>query len=436
MFVTAYFVVGGIVAVTLAGVIVLQHTVWKPTSQSVQSSPTGSANNVSIASLGEAYDSFYASGVKDFEPSKKEQTLTALNDLASGFAIDQSFYQDKANVLIALGIASLYAGDSANKEAYRNELYLLATPYLSALPSGISDQYFQTTRTSDEETLKIFDKYTDKALSAQLNQTITSSGVTQEAATKLKLGDAGKLAPYHIVALDFDNASDRQKEFAKEHYMYGAQPKMWVESVGSHIYIFFAKNYAQEFIKDPNGAQRSSVIHEFIHAQSPFNRGDLGRAIEERRAENFSGDKSSYFDAKQLFIYSDVFSGINMIDLLNQTPTDPASFYLALYSKYGVAGANHILASWPTVYLGDPSEAVKKVNDMSGGMNGAIEASIGVGKKDQNAMNARMKTRADKLFEVFKTKEKVLQDLENNLGGAYRMPAAAKQMKDYIDQNY
>ncbi len=434
--VVAFFVVGTIIALVLAIIIILQHTVWKPAARNTMLSNASSANNVSVASLEEAYSSLYENGVKDFEPGKKQQTITAFKDLAGGFTIDETFYQDKANVLIGLGIAYLYASDTANKDAYRNELYLLTAPYLSSLPSGISDQYFQTDQTSDEAILKIFDKYTDKVLTKQLSDTITTSGVTQEAAANLKLGDASKLASYHIVALDFDNASDRQKEFAKEHYMFGAQPKMWVESVGSDVYIFFAKNYAQEFIKDPNGSQRSSVIHEFIHAQHPFNRGDLGRTIEERRAENFSGDKSSYYDAKQLFIYSDVFSGISMLGMLNQTPTDPASFYLNLYSKYGVSGANHIVASWPNVYLGDPSEAVKKVNALSGGLNGAIEASIAVGQKNQTAMNQRMKTRVDKLMEVFKAKEKVLQDLENNLGENYRMPAAAAKMKDYINQNF
>ncbi|MEO8863029.1 MAG: hypothetical protein ABI354_01770, partial [Candidatus Saccharimonadales bacterium] len=393
-------------------------------------------SDVSIGSLGDSYDSFFGSGIKEFIPSKKQSTLDAYKDLASGFDLDDKFPASKSVSLATLGIAYLYSSNKDQKDGYRAELYQLASGHLKSLPSDIKDDTFSQSTQSPKDTVAIFDKYKDTTLSSSMEKTITSSGLANEVTTNLKLNNVNDLVKYKVVVMNFDTGSSGQKKFASEHYMFGADPTMWVESVGGDAYILFAKNYATDFIADANGDTRHKVIHEFIHAQSPFLLGDLGHSIEERRAELFSGDLSSYYDAKQMFIYTEVFSGISMNDMLEAAPTSPADFYMGIYSKFGVKTANDIIGNTPVAYLSDPSYAVSQTQALIDSMDGLTAGAIDIGQKDKPAMEARMKTRTDKLFKVFKTKDKVIRDFDNNVSGGYGLHLAAQTMKDYINSHY
>lgn len=217
--------------------------------------------------------------------------------------------------------------------------------------------------------------------------------------------------------------------------MFGAMPTMWVQSVDDTVYLVATKDYAQDFISQPFGDVRYSVIHELVHTQKPFIVGDLGRNIEERRAELLSGDKSAYYDAKQLFIYLRVFSGSDFLSLLNDNPTDSASFILNTYRILGVDGGNALITSAPGAFLIKPSGAVIETQKVFGGADGAIQAAISIGDKDGQSMSERMNERYGKLISVFKSKTEVLEDLDDNLGRAYKMPSAASQMKSYISKN-
>jgi hypothetical protein len=210
---------------------------------------------------------------------------------------------------------------------------------------------------------------------------------------------------------------------------------MWVESVGDTTYLILTKNYAEDFIANPSGKERHSVLHEMVHAQHAFIRGDLGRSVEERRAELFSGDLSAYYDAKQLFVYTEIFSGYSPLSDLQAHSIDSDDFYIQLYANLGVDGANAFITSNPSAFLSDPSTAVKKAQDAFGGMDAVIKIAIQKGSLDQAAMNDRMRVRSEKLLSIFKSKQAVIDDLTDNLADTYGMPSAADAMKRYVQEH-
>ncbi len=377
------------------------------------------------------YDFFREAGVKEFTTSDKDKTLSAVSELLSGFELDQAFWDDESSSLIALGIGSIFKNDSQNRDTYRKEMYLFAKPHLKKLPSGIKDDSFQSAD-EDDTALKVINKYTDQQLTSEVKNTITSSGVVDDLNNKLDEGYKKDVQSVNVVVMDFNSYDSRQKSFAKEHYMYGVSPKMWVESFGDQIYILMTKEYAQSFIENPRGSERSSIVHELVHSYNPFNRGELGRSVEERRAELLSGDKSAYYDAKQMFIYLTVFSGYDATSLLEGTSSSPINFYTTLYKDLGVKLANNIVASWPSVFLGEAQSPSAEVNGTIGGYDNIIKQAVVIGDKDKSAKDKRIADRYKKLLTILKTKDRVIEDLEYNLADSYKMPTAAQLMKSAI----
>ena len=420
-------VVGIIIFVLLVAAVI---GVFFMVNKQCEHSTVSVYNQTGRHALSAAYDELYSKGVKDFTANQKQKTLDSYYALSASFHTREDFYKDPSNMLIGLGIAHLYSRDSSQKNAYRNELYSLVINHLAAVPSGIHDNYFLDKK-EQQDTLSIFNRYKDTDLTAKLNASITSSNLPQTVAQNLKLDSHDTAPQVNVIALNFDNISTQQQTFAKEHYMYGAQPTMWVEDIGGDIYILLTRNYATSFIENPSGPSRTKIMHELVHVRSPFNRGNLGRSVEERRAELFSGDKSTYYDIKQMFIYSEVFSGVSMLDLLQEHPTDAYAFYLLLYSRLGVSGANHVVASWPGAYTTSSSDAQQTVYDFTNNLDGIIRVSIA--HSNSQDMNQRIKARYEKLLGIFKTKERVIQDIDNNLAQNYKMPRAAAEMKLYIN---
>ncbi len=387
---------------------------------------------IDTSSIGNTYDSYAGAGVADFSADKKQATLAALQSLSSRFGLAQTSFQDKATALIALGIARGSLDHPAQADGYHNALYLLFADQLTAVPSGITDEYFVAPKTSDTQVPTVLAEYTDQADTAQLKGVMQSSGVEAEAAKNLGLSGVSALAPYTPLVMNFTTGSSAQTKFGAENYMFGANPKMWVQSTSTTTYLVMTKDYGEAFLRAPSGDERSTVIHELIHTQHAFVRGDLGHAIEERRAELFSGDKSAYFDTKQLFTYTQVLSGFSPLDLMREHGTNSDDFYLGLYSALGVDGANAFVVSAPNVFLIQPSTAVQKAQSAFGGMDGVIKVAIKIGSADKTAMAARMKARTETLLKVFGTKQQVLDDLSNSLDQTYNMPTAAQAMENYI----
>lgn len=356
--------------------------------------------------------------------SEKTKLLTAYDDLSDGFSITGSPLHDDTMVLHALGIAAMYTQDTGQRDRYRSELYLLLAGHLASLPSGITDNTFEIP--DDQKSINVLKKFQDTDLTNRVEQSSALQQVLTATVIQLKLGSKNKLSPYKIIAFGFDNTDAKFDELIKEHSLYGARPKMWAENLNGTVYIMMFKSYANQVV---NG-EHTSLPHEFIHAQSAFVRGETGRMIEERRAELFSGDTSAYYDAKQLVIYLNVFSGIDIYLLLQANPTDSAKLYAKLYKDLGVKGTNAIVFSWPNIYQNSGSQALDKIYSLNN-QDVALQEALTLGKKDGGALEKRVSQRYQKLLAVFKSNDKVVSDLSGNLDQVYRMPTAANYMKDY-----
>lgn len=396
-----------------------------PTNQEVGST-------INSSSLASAYDSFSSAGVVGFSHDKKAHTLDAFEKLSKGFELDKSYMDNTPLTLVLLGVSRGFLDHPDQMEGYRNTLYLALNNYMLSVPRDIDDQFFISPEKINKKIPEILKKYTDQSLTQQFSDVMQTSGVEEEAQKSLGLS---KLNPYTPLVMNFDQGSQGQQQMRDEAQMLGVMPKMWVWYANNQMFLVTTRDYGQDFIHSPNGSSRHSVIHELIHTQNNFLIGELGRSVEERRAEFFSGDNGSYYDAKQMFIYSYVFSGFSPLNTMEKYSTDNTSFYLALYANLGIEGANAFIASAPNAFLQEPSGAIKKSQETFGGMDGVIKIALLIGSKDKVAMEQRTSERYQKLKSILTHKQKVIDDLKNNLSQAYNMPTASKAMLDYINRH-
>lgn len=423
-----------IVAITVLALALIGGGAWlfiqsrkKPVV--VQTTPIPTAIPSASNDISSAYDRITSYNIDDFSPSNKQKLVDKYNDLAHDFELEPNSF-DNTTTLLALGVASLYDKDPTNKDRYRTELYLLLSWHLKSLPSGITDDTFEPPSNSADG-LKTLQSFKDDNLTQQVNSSMGLQKALDNAVSALKLKSRTDLSPYEIIAFNFDTADKKFDELTAKYPLFGARPQMWTASFDGKEYIMMFKSYAQEVIDDkPN-----SLAHEFIHAQSAFVEGETGRMVEERRAELFSGDKSSYFDAKQLFIYAGVLSGTDFLDLLQQHPTSSADFYAEVYKKIGVTGTNALAFSWPNAYARATSKAFQAIYQLDL-QDVVMKETLKIGQKDSGGLKDRTESRYQTLMKVFgNDKSKVINDLKNNLGDSYGMPTASQYMIDFVNNH-
>lgn len=389
-----------------------------------------SSNNIAASSLHEIYEYAFSAGIKEFTKDKEGATIEAYNKLTKDFALDSGFDTDKSLKLASLAIARSFVNKPDQYTGHRSAMYSVFIDYLKKVPDDVEDKYF-VPKDANSKIETALRANSNKELTQKFKDKIKASGVEKEAEKSLK---ADKLKPYEVLVTNFDQGSEQQKNFSKVNYMFGALPKMWVQKLNNTVYLVATQNYAQNFIDQTTGNVKNTVIHELVHTQQPFIIGDVGRNIEERRAELLSGDKSAYYDTKQLFIYVEVFSGHDLLSSITNRPLDNLPFLLNAYKLLGLDGGNALVTSAPSAFLSEPSTAVSETQKTFGGPDKVIQEAIKVGEQNKQEMTNRMESRYNKLLSVLKTKEKVISDLDNNLGDAYRMPSASLLMKNLISK--
>ncbi len=399
-------------------------------SQQEDSSPAAvAATTIDTSSLAASYDALTKLALPGFNITRKDITLRAYQELVAGFSLSDAFYKDDTCVLHALVLAQLYSQDPTKKSLYQHQLYLLSSTYLQSVPAAIHDTLTVTSTEQDKKSIAILQSYKDQTLTNQVTDSAVLKQTLSDTAKNLSLDNASKLSTYEILALNFDNTdSAKMQEFTAKYPLYGASPKMWVDMLDGTYYIIMMQSYAKQVASGNAG----SLPHEFIHAQSPFVRGDAGRIVEEQRAELFSGEKSNgYNDVKQLFIYLQVMSGIDVNGLLKQRPTDSLGFFLTLYKEFGLQATNGIVFSFPTAFMSSPSNPMKIVS-AEHGTDAAIKKAIEIGlATNKTEQDQRIKARYERLLSILGSKEKVINDLNSTLSQSYGMPSAAAKMLEY-----
>ncbi len=124
--------------------------------------------------------------------------------------------------------------------------------------------------------------------------------------------------------------------------------------------------------------------HEYVHTQQMLTvdgRPELGIALEELRAEHFSGDRHGYTDIKRHFLYLSMLDNNNFNpkkifnDYNADNPYSPTDFYQQLGAEIGLSGVLEYIVATPGNYVEDQKEGSlqNSINDYVGGLDGIQE---------------------------------------------------------------
>lgn len=418
-----------IIPVVLTGLLLIGGISFMVISGTKKEDTTIVSNQAAdFSSYNAAYDQWRAKGVADFEPDEKEKTLETLTTLASDFSFEPTIEADMVDRLIALGIAKAVAENRLEPQVAKLRLYQLFQEKLASVPVGITDE--NANLPDADETRAIYEKFQNQALTEKVKTAIAERGLEDKAKTSLKLTDE-VLNEYELFALNFNTGSEGEDAFREEMGYTGWIPSLWTQSFYNARFIGFTEEFAQRFVKNNTPETDALFLHEFSHTQFPLVRGDQGLLLEERRAEEVSGNKGAYYDVKQFFIYLEVLTGVDVLETIQKTPAEPETIYGDLYSTLGVEVADLVVSAYPVAYLGSTTP----VKDISQVQN--LDTALKAAKKYGEAQNPdtqlkRIKDRAKRLVEIFGSSDDAITDLESNLAQKYQMPFVAELMKQTI----
>lgn len=123
----------------------------------------------------------------------------------------------------------------------------------------------------------------------------------------------------------------------------------------------------------------ATLKHEYIHTQQNLSRGrpGLGVALEELRAEHFSGDKHGYNDIKRYFLGMKILTGYSPVASfeVEGQPYDRDECLADMARHLGLAGMLDSLAVIPQAYekREDVSVFVKSAIEQTGGLSGQFQ---------------------------------------------------------------
>lgn len=436
--------------------------------------------------------------------ARQEVLAPAAAEIIDEFSLEASLFEDEGRSLIFMALADRWATNKNNEseeEALREKTFiadalaLLAykhSPKLALLETTIKAE--QTTISKSEE-LKVYDKYTDKALSEAMQQGI-AEGLLDEVKSKLgvtpenedtfevrvltidKNGDSshGIVAPPHS---DWNTLSgDRheklsviEEEYALTSAVRAEQQKLidqaeqmgaelgksdvfgiaWVTELGEEgrttlcIAAPLAKKllypettkYAKYYRDDDRNRDIATLEHEYSHTQGGLSIDKdvwFGIGIEERRAEEFSGNKMGYQDIKGLFQDIRIATGFDALAMLRSREkggTQP-QVYADMANILGLQGMLEVLMAAPTSYISEQSNQYQRgAWKYLGGYDGIIGRLLEREKQAGNiqGIEPRVEAQAQRVIQAF-SKEKE----PGEVWGLYRKKYGLNIVTDMVRQ--
>jgi hypothetical protein len=142
--------------------------------------------------------------------------------------------------------------------------------------------------------------------------------------------------------------------------------------------ILYKDQPRSEYYDDASALRDIATLeHEYTHTQGGLNASNdvfFGIAIEERRAELFSGDKMGYTDIKSMFNDLKLITGLDVVEMLGDKEKggESYSFYRTLSSKLGLRSVFELALIAPSAYIkyGYPMQA--SVNKYLGGQDALL----------------------------------------------------------------
>lgn len=380
--------------------------------------------------LATAYDAWRDRGVTDFASESRDATVEAVRELTREFSFrDLAITNDSVKQLFILSAAQEYAARRVDASVTRMKIYTVMQDDLVSVPNGITDENASMPEADQAKT--IYDKYQDPELTSRVKSTIAARGLEAKARAALKL-ESGQTNSFDVYAMKFDVKSKDEESFKKDMLFTGVIPPLWVQTYPNTRFMAFTKAFASEFVLSSSAITEAYFIHEYSHTQRPLSRGDLGLLLEERKAEEVSGNKGAYFDVKQFFIYLNVATGYDALTAIQANPSNPEALYADLYKNLGVELADSVVASFPVSYTTDAATPIKTISARHN-LEATLQLALTQAKeRDPDGLRKRIAERGDRLIAVFGSRQKALDDLANNVAAKYQMKTMAEEMRRYL----
>jgi len=367
------------------------------------------------------------SDLKEVE-SNLESIVAAAHELVRRHQIQAEFFADKAQTLLFIALAHrlseiqhLPQEQRQQDETFINSATILLTlkksGHFDELRESIGSQYI----IPEETEVAVYEKFTNHQLTAELMQAIEKGMLDQ---VKQRLGiTVDNESPYELKVLsigdefsahgmqphvsqemsedynhpdwpetniNFDLYKEWIKGLEKRKEDFGAAigrpgdvPLAWITHLGNRQFLCLPQPFAEKLLHpdqqrakyyEDADRQRDFAIleHEYVHTQNglPLN-GQIffGMALEERRAELFSGDRQGYGDIKAFFSDLEVINGFNIKEFLVNTKTkEPAEVYRDLAATIGLQATLELSLITPKAYVSETrplQEAIAVYNSKS-----------------------------------------------------------------------
>lgn len=316
---------------------------------------------------------------------------------------------------------------------------------------------------SGESERKVYDKYTDKELSMEM-RTIIDEGLLDEVKSRLGITSENE-DPFELRVLSIDTVGstdglsdkptpndelpedpkewaaalkennrgfeavkdwkqglkDRSKAFHEE---LGLDEPLsaaaWVTQIDGENTLCISMGLAEKVLRpelitsewygeDYKKHDMATLEHEYTHTQGGINLDsgiEFGIALEELRAEHFSGNMMGYQEIKGHYnIDYLIATGQQISELFDKNPKGGSAedIYSAIAEKVGMDRMLEVVMAQPNVYVDEQSNIFsREVQDFLGGFDGVIEHimadKIAQGQQDQ--INNRLRDRAERIIDV------------------------------------
>jgi hypothetical protein len=369
------------------------------------------------------------------EVEDRDRVCGALSEIIDDFGISEDAFSDKGNAIIMTAVATMSADlDEEYKGRESDNGYFYGKSYLSDLIMSvvgtstefaeIVEEEHSTSAVSDAQTRKVLDKYSHPELSEEVVQFIDGSefddvrdalGIDKESQEPFEVrvltintdADYGLIprVDYNGVAFGSEEwnqllqdqdtiqeyeltlkqrAEDMNAELGRE----GSFAPAWVNHMddGSTI-LCISSGLAEKLLYPteeranfytPGDRVRDLAVlkHEFTHTQKPITKHvGVGIAMEELRAEYFSGMKQGYMDVKKFSAGVRMFLGKSIPDSFSpSTGYDRAEFIQSLTESVGLRNMLDIMSGVPANYASDEDCSIftRDIVSHNGGLNGLL----------------------------------------------------------------
>jgi len=332
---------------------------------------------------------------------------------------------------------SNFGAVAAHKEFIANTLVFLAGEHSDF--SELAEE--EKSPVSENGQVQILDKYTNHQVSEELTRVLKGSDVLGSVRAKMGIDveteqpfevrvlnidseggtgthgmspsypekiSSGELSvgddEYKQLIADFDYSSEgfkkyqadllrKGKNYAQDMGMEGDFPPAWVTHLDGKTIMCIPLPVAEKILykeearapyytEDEQEREVAFIQHEYVHTQKMAladGKPHLGVALEELRAEHFSGDKHGYIDIKRHFRYLQVLTGFSPKTILDNygedKPFDPGDFYQEIAKRAGLEGVLDYVTVFPRNYIEteDANKLQVEIDEYVGGLSGLQE---------------------------------------------------------------